>query len=252
MLKALILLALLSLASSRSFEGRIVNGKTIDISSAPYVVSLRFKTFANPKDPFTHHCGGAILTKDTIITAADCVEGNQANNFVIVTETTNTAGSDGTIVPVDRYIIHPEYNYYSIRYNIALVKLKSDLNLNGFGASSIPLAETVPQTGKAVLSGFGKESELSEQQSESLKQVEVPIIESSTCRQLYSPDEISADMLCAGDGSADGCQGDAGSPLVHNGQLVGILSFGRGCGRKGYPSVYTSIPHVYSWIIKEL
>lgn len=254
MLKCFILLAVLSYAYSSSYDERIINGKEIDISSAPHIVSLRYKSFAKPKDPFKHHCGGAILSKDTIITAADCVEGNEAKNFVIVTESINTAGGDGIFVPVKRIIIHPEYNYYSIKYNVALLKLSSTLNINEFSSRPIPLAEATPLNGKAILTGFGKESEDSEEQSDILKQVQVSVIDQYICRQLYLPDIISSDMFCAGnlEGNADGCQGDAGSPLVLDGHLIGILSFGRGCGRQGYPSVYTSVAHVYNWIQKEL
>lgn len=37
------------------------------------------------------------------------------------------------------------------------------------------------------------------------------------------------------------CEGDEGSPLVVNGELVGIASFGHGCGRKNFPGVSANI-----------
>lgn len=45
-------------------------------------------------------------------------------------------------------------------------------------------------------------------------------------------------------------QGDSGGPLVDNdsGRQIGIVSWGRGCGRPGYPTVYASVASHYDWI----
>lgn len=253
-LKLLIFSGFIAFGDSLPLESRIAEGNEVNIWLAPYIVSLRYKSFANPKTPYSHLCGGTILSKDTIITAADCVEGNEPRNYVIVAGSSNTAGSDGTIIPIKSIIVHPNYDYYSIKFNVAILKLESDLDFNGFSKAAIRLAEFTPKTGNGVLSGYGKVSGNSLYQSEVLKQVHVSVVDQYLCRQIYAPDEISNDMFCAGNmnGNGDGCQGDAGSPLVINGELSGVLSFGRGCGRKDYPSVYTSIAHVWSWITQNL
>lgn len=59
-------------------------------------------------------------------------------------------------------------------------------------------------------------------------------------------------QLCAGKGKQDSCQGDSGGPLlVPNGdkhEIVGIVSWGVGCGRAGYPGVYTRVTKYLPWL----
>ena len=59
-------------------------------------------------------------------------------------------------------------------------------------------------------------------------------------------------MVCAGDksGQPKSCYGDSGSPLVLDGKLYGIVSFGFGCGTPNTPSVFTYVPLYRCWIEK--
>lgn len=69
----------------------------------------------------------------------------------------------------------------------------------------------------------------------------VPIANQSYCNKRYSG-QITPRMICAGleEGGKDSCQGDSGGPMTFdadNGkkQLVGVVSFGIGCGQPTYP-----------------
>jgi trypsin len=47
-------------------------------------------------------------------------------------------------------------------------------------------------------------------------------------------------------------QGDSGGPLVVNGTQIGVVSWGAGCARNGFPGVYTNLanPELRAWITK--
>ena len=63
-------------------------------------------------------------------------------------------------------------------------------------------------------------------------------------------------MLCAADEGQDSCGGDSGGPLVIQGSkgdgaddvVVGVVSWGIGCGLPEFPGVYTRISQFYDWI----
>lgn len=63
---------------------------------------------------------------------------------------------------------------------------------------------------------------------------------------------IADSMFCAGNiemDGIDGCYGDSGGPLIYKGVVIGLVSFGYGCGLRYYPGVYTKISHFTDWII---
>lgn len=61
-------------------------------------------------------------------------------------------------------------------------------------------------------------------------------------------------QICAGGVFAeDACRGDSGGPLMLRRpdgvwETVAVVSFGYGCGRDGWPGVYTSVANYIDWI----
>ncbi|KFQ31649.1 Transmembrane protease serine 4, partial [Merops nubicus] len=140
--------------------------------------------------------------------------------------------------------------------DIALVKLQSPLRVSD---SSKPIClpyfdeELVPGTSLWVI-GWGYTQEHGKL-SETLQQAEVSLIDKESCNLDAYHGAVTKRMLmlCAGlpQGGVDTCQGDSGGPLLYSGrhwQVVGIVSWGQGCGTPSTPGVYTSVRAYLNWI----
>ncbi|NXE56926.1 TMPS5 protease, partial [Casuarius casuarius] len=159
--------------------------------------------------------------------------------------------------PVEKIIYHSLYDDRSLDYDIALMKLKVPLNFSdAVGAVCLPPSRQDLLHGtRCWVSGWGYTSPDQAQVTETLKEALVPLIGTRRCNSscMYGG-ELSARMLCAGypRGQVDACQGDSGGPLVcrdgSTWRLVGIVSWGQGCGEPNHPGVYTNVAQLLPWI----
>jgi len=161
-------------------------------------------------------------------------------------------GNEQTVV-LSKIIQHEDYNGFTISNDISLLKLSQPLSFNdNVRAIDIP-AQGHAASGDCIVSGWGTTSEGGSTPSV-LQKVSVPIVSDAECRDAYGQSDIEDSMICAGvpEGGKDSCQGDSGGPLACSDTgstyLAGIVSWGYGCARPGYPGVYAEVSYHVDWI----
>uniref|UniRef100_A0A8D0BTA3 Peptidase S1 domain-containing protein n=1 Tax=Salvator merianae TaxID=96440 RepID=A0A8D0BTA3_SALMN len=84
---------------------------------------------------------------------------------------------------------------------------------------------------------------------ELLQCLDAPVLSDAVCQDVL-PGQITPNMMCVGflEGGKDSCQYDSGGPVVCNGELQGVVSWGLGCAQKGLPGVYTKVCRYVDWI----
>jgi secreted trypsin-like serine protease len=147
------------------------------------------------------------------------------------------------------------------RNDIALLRLSAPSTATPIGLLMPADARLAGPPNSGLVSGWGKTRENGGIFPDDLLRVLVPFVAATTCNAQYStsfdPSPIADSMTCAGRSGRDSCQGDSGGPLqVPDGnggfKLGGIVSFGKGCGRKGFSGVYTRVSSYTEWIAKQM
>ncbi|XP_015172523.1 PREDICTED: transmembrane protease serine 9-like [Polistes dominula] len=234
----------------RNDESRIVGGQTTRMNELPWMVRLSYLN--------KFYCGGTLINDRYVLTAAHCVKGFMW--FMIkVTFGEHDRCIDKSLET--RYVVRVltgDFSFLNFDNDIALLQLNDRVP---FGDTIRPIClPTIKENeyvgSNAIASGWGT---LQEEGKPSclLKEVEVPVMSLEDCRNTsYSPRMISDNMLCAGypDGKKDSCQGDSGGPLITEREdkryeIIGIISWGNGCARPGYPGVYTRVTKYLDWIL---
>ncbi|EDV98088.1 trypsin [Drosophila grimshawi] len=241
------LLSLVAHSSGAAINGRIAGGEEADIASYPYQVSVRLETYM-----LLHICGGSLYAPRVVVTAAHCIKGRYASYIRIVAGQNSIADLDEQGVKVTKLIPHSGYNKKTHVNDVGMIITVAPLIYSDL-VQPIALAVDMPRAGThAMVSGWGKRTEQDEALPAMLRAVEVEIMDTNTCGAQYMTKDytITEEMLCAGflEGGKDACQGDSGGPLTVDGVLVGIVSWGVGCAREGFPGVYTSVLHHSEWI----
>lgn len=210
---------------------------------------------------YYHSCGGSLLTRSWIITAAHClynkdeplraVAGTDNMNFLYRAQLRSVA----------KTIMHPKFDITTYDNDIALVKVAHPFNLDSTFSHVGPICleqgiDVVPYD-IATICGFGA-SAFHQKARTHLYKTDIAIIDTNTCNSSFS-NAITENMICAGgmiEKKRDACSGDSGGPLQMDMDghisLVGLVSFGNDCALKGYPGIYTRVDNYYNWIVKHL
>lgn len=119
------------IATAAPFENddieRIINGQTATPGQFPYQASLRVwaQPQGAPRPSFIHFCGGSIISKRWILTAAHCLVELTDQNRVIIVLGTNHISQGGDRYQKERHIVHPKFDV-NILNDVGLVKSKKD------------------------------------------------------------------------------------------------------------------------------
>jgi len=233
-------------------DSYIVGGEDVKLGELPYQASFQNRG--------SHTCGGSIIDKQWVMTAAHCVprNGNPTGRTVVVgTIVQSDRGKGEQIVEVERIVIHPNYtmrgNPFFIINDVALLKLKKSIE---FGPNAQPIKLPEPShraQGQALVSGWGRTKK--EPRTKILQKVTLNLISDEQCRKDFNRSGIIIpdSHLCGGDreGKKSSCHGDSGGPWVDTERKIqiGIVSWGPpSCNAKDQSSVSMEVAYFVPWI----
>lgn len=236
--------------------GAIVGGDEADPGEWPWQVVLSLSG-----EPF---CGGVLVGLDLVVTAAHCVLGGSDASGLSARAGSVELDSGGQERRVARAVRHEEYDPVNGRNDIAVLHLEAPFDpAPGVAAVALPDAETADRlTGEGtpvVVTGFGATTETGDM-APKLREAEVEVLDDVACAGDYAGaggSVFAGSQMCAGfdTGRIDACFGDSGGPLVAPlGEdraawyLVGIVSWGEGCGLARRPTVYTEVAAFVDWL----
>ncbi|KAG8235399.1 hypothetical protein J437_LFUL009258 [Ladona fulva] len=178
--------------------------------------------------------------------------------LVTILSGTNNIRSGGTRHQVTEIKIHQFYDsLHSWHNDIAVMKVEPPFTFDDF-TSPVKLpafGQTTAVNSSATVIGWGVTSE-GGSVSPDLRKADILIFDHEECDKIYSEDyhTIYPEQICAytPEGGVGSCNGDSGGPLFVNGEVIGLVSWARGCDRVGYPTVYTEVADYIDWIEEKI
>ncbi|KXN70027.1 trypsin-like serine protease, partial [Conidiobolus coronatus NRRL 28638] len=200
-------------------------------------------------------CGGTIVGTNLVVTAAHCIGSRNPSDYIVAGHRHNLEASEqseqAVRFQVSKVVVHPSYEPRSFDNDIALLVLNNNNPGAIQGANMDNMVQLDTQgpregaTGKVIgwglTQGGGRPSPV-------LKELELRVISSNTCGQMFPPFNPSHKICCSATRQGESaCQGDSGGPVMSGNTLIGVVSHGAEmCDAPA--SVYTRVANYGSWI----
>ena len=158
-------------------------------------------------------------------------------------------GRNYQVLKTKRFVCHPDHKPGAgSSHDICLVEFETEIDTSTFtDFQPTPLCNYAMQDsdhgkfGTAV--GMGSTSYGGAKSTELLSG-DVRYVKRSECGKTFKQVnmEIDESMICFGGDGKDSCGGDSGGPLLVDGCLAGVVSWGYKCAHPGWPGVYSNVP----------
>lgn len=238
--------------------GRVINGRVASKLHVPWLVHVVSVRHDNSKGG----CGGSIITKNAILTAAHCVVSKKQRSKRLLVYYNTTTVLRGPFIEVTKAIIHKKFKNAFLGYDIAVLKLAKPIPRFDWFVRPVCLPRQHEKTrkGPMLLAGYGR-----------------PTYKKTGKRLLYyitkALPDVSCDaalaaewrmfpvkrslLMCSKSTCAMMYMGDSGSPVTaytHLGQSTqyGITSFLRSDNSGRAPTVHTRVSMFIDWIKQSL
>ncbi|XP_046399362.1 uncharacterized protein LOC124165869 isoform X2 [Ischnura elegans] len=253
--------------NTHGINGRIKNPVYVDGDSEFGEYPWQAAILKKDVQESVYVCGGTLIDAYHVLTAAHCVKGYGPHDLRVRLGEWDV-NHDVEFYPheesdVTRLTVHPEFYAGTLYNDLAILRLQRPVD---FARSPHISPACMPDRyrdysgarcwttgwGKDAFGDFGKYQNI-------LKEVEVPVVPQHTCQSQLQQTRLGYEFklhpgfICAGgEEGKDACKGDGGGPMVceqgGSWQLVGVVSWGIGCGQYGVPGVYVKVAHYLDWI----
>nr|XP_021523670.1 vitamin K-dependent protein C isoform X5 [Aotus nancymaae] len=237
-------------------DPRLIDGKLTRRGDSPWQVVLldSQKKLA---------CGAVLIHPSWVLTAAHCLE-DPRKLLVRLGEYDLRRWERWELdLDIEEVLVHPNYSKSTTDNDIALVRLAQPATLS---QTIVPVC--LPDSGLAereltqagqetIVTGWGYQSSREKDPKRNrtfiLNFIKIPVVPRNECSKVMS-NMVSENMLCAGvlGDRRDACDGDSGGPMVASFRgtwfLVGLVSWGEGCGLLHNYGVYTKVSRYLDWI----
>ncbi len=216
----------------------VVGGAGAEASAYPWLAAVSTPLYATRAGG--QYCAGALVAPDRVVTAGHCGALAQVLPGTTVTfGRTDMAGPGGLTVGIKDVRLHPDFRVslfgddLAFHHDVAILTLAQPVAL-----PTLPVGPAHGDSAEVVGWGITADDDMSNSRLHSAR---IPLLGDDACA-AYGAEFDPREALCAGSALADSAQFDSGGPLLVDGALAGIVSWGKGSAEPGYPGVYARVP----------